>query len=104
MIRLEEAKARFEEWRQTRKGRAAISDELWSTAAELAQKEGLSRTATELRLELSELKRRVTATAEVSRPKAPVDRSPSDSRKFRGECSFKIRFSAARYSFYSRSS
>jgi hypothetical protein len=68
MIRLEEAKARFEEWRLTRKGRAAIPDELWSTAAELAQKEGVSRTATELRLEWSELRRRVTATAEVSRP------------------------------------
>jgi hypothetical protein len=68
MISLEEVKARFEEWRQTRKGRAAIPDELWSTAAELAQKEGVSRTATELRLEWSELKRRMTATAEVSRP------------------------------------
>jgi hypothetical protein len=71
MISLEEVKARFEEWRQTRKGRAAIPDELWSIAAELAQKEGVSRTATELRLEWSELKRRMTATAEVSQPKAP---------------------------------
>ncbi len=71
MISLEEAKARFEEWRQTRKGRAAIPDELWSTAAELAQTEGVSRIATELRLEWSELKRRITTTAEVSRPKAP---------------------------------
>jgi hypothetical protein len=70
-ISLEEAKTRFEEWRQNRKGRAAIPDELWSTAAELAQKEGVSRTATELHLEWSELKRRVTATAEVSQPKAP---------------------------------
>ena len=71
VISLDEAKARFEQWRQNRKGKAAIPDELWSIAGELAQKEGVSRTATELRLEWSELKRRVTATAEVSQPKAP---------------------------------
>jgi hypothetical protein len=64
---LEEAKARFEEWRQNRKGKAAIPDELWSAAAEVARKEGVSRTSTELRVEWNELKRRMTAAAGVSR-------------------------------------
>lgn len=56
IISLDEAKARFEQWRQTRKGKAAIPDELWSAAAEVALKEGVSRTSTELRLEWNELK------------------------------------------------
>ena len=70
IISLEEAKARFDEWRQTRKGKAAIPDELWSAAAEVAWKEGVSRTSTELRVEWNELKRRM-ATAGVSRRTAP---------------------------------
>jgi hypothetical protein len=40
---LEEAKARFEAWRQNRKGKAAIPDELWAAAAEVARKEGGER-------------------------------------------------------------
>ena len=62
IISLDEAKARFEQWRQTRKGKAAIPDKLWSAAAEVARKEGVSRTSTELRVEWNELKRRI-ATA-----------------------------------------
>ena len=45
-VNLEEAKARFEAWRQNRKGKAAIPDELWAAAAEVARKEGVSRTST----------------------------------------------------------
>ena len=70
-VSLEEAKARFDAWRQTRKGKAAIPDELWSAAAEVARKEGVSRTSTELRVEWNELKRRMTAAAGVSRRTAP---------------------------------
>ena len=70
-VSLEEAKIRFEEWRQNRKGKAAIPDELWSAAAEVARKEGVSRTSTELRVEWNELKRRMTAAAGVSRRTAP---------------------------------
>jgi hypothetical protein len=66
-VSLEEAKARFEEWRQNRKGKAAIPDALWSAAAEVARKEGVSRTSTELRVEWNELKRRMTAAAGISR-------------------------------------
>ena len=42
-VSLEEAKARFEEWRRNRQGKATIPDELWATAVEVARKEGVSR-------------------------------------------------------------
>lgn len=71
IISLEEAKARFEEWRQNRKGKAAIPDELWSAAAEVARKEGVNRTSTELRVEWNELKRRMRTGTGVSRQTAP---------------------------------
>lgn len=71
-ITLDEAKARFGAWRQNRKGKAAIPDELWSAAAEVARKEGVSRTSTELRVEWNELKRRMTAAAGVSRQTVPT--------------------------------
>ena len=70
-ITLEEAKARFEAWRQNRKGKAAIPDELWATAVEVARKEGVSRTSTELRVEWNHLKRRMAAAAEASPKPAP---------------------------------
>lgn len=70
-VSLEQAKIRFEEWRQNRKGKSAIPDELWSAAAEVARTEGVSRTSTELRVEWNELKRRMTAAAGVSRRTAP---------------------------------
>jgi hypothetical protein len=72
IISLEEAKARFEEWRQNRKGKAAIPDELWSAAAEVARKEGVSRTSTELRVEWNELKRRMRTDTGVSRQTVPA--------------------------------
>ena len=57
IITLEEAKARFEAWRQNRNGKARIPDDLWSAAVAVARKEGVSRTATELRVEWNHLKR-----------------------------------------------
>ena len=70
-VSLEEAKARFEEWRQNRKGKAAIPDELWATAVEVARKEGVSRTSTELRVEWNHLKRRIAAASGASPRTAP---------------------------------
>jgi hypothetical protein len=67
IISLEDAKARFEEWRQNRKGKAAIPDELWAIAVEVARKEGVSRTSTELRVEWNHLKRRMAAASGASR-------------------------------------
>jgi len=62
-ITLKEAKARFEEWRRNRKGKASIPDELWASAVEVARKEGVSRTSTELRVEWNHLKRRMAAAS-----------------------------------------
>ena len=70
-VSLEEAKARFETWRQNRKGKAAIPDELWAAAVEVAGKEGISRTSTELRVEWNHLKRRMAAAAGASPKPAP---------------------------------
>ena len=50
-VSLEDVKARFEEWRRNRKGKAAISDDLWAAAVEVARKEGVSRAATEIRVD-----------------------------------------------------
>jgi hypothetical protein len=68
-ITLEEAKARFEAWRQNRKGKASIPDELWASAVEVARREGVSRTSTELRVEWNLLKRRMAAASGAT-PKA----------------------------------
>ena len=40
-VSVDEVRARFEEWRQNRQGRARIPDELWSAAIELACSDGL---------------------------------------------------------------
>jgi hypothetical protein len=69
-INLDEAKARFEEWRRNRQGKAAIPDELWATAVEVARKEGVSRTSTELHVEWNHLKRRMAAASGASRQTA----------------------------------
>ena len=65
-VSLEEVKARFEEWRLNRKGRASIPDDLWAAAVEMARREGVSRTSTELRVEWNHLKRRMAAAERTS--------------------------------------
>ena len=70
-VNLDEARAQFEAWRQNRKGKESIPDELWATAVEVARKEGVSRTSTELRVEWNHLKRRMAATAGASPKPAP---------------------------------
>jgi hypothetical protein len=49
-LTVERVQARFEEWRRDRHGRAAIPDELWWAAIELACKDGVNRTAAALHL------------------------------------------------------
>jgi hypothetical protein len=51
MLTMEEVRIRFDEWRQNRRGKARIPDELWSAAMELAGREGVNRTAAELHLD-----------------------------------------------------
>ena len=66
IISLEEAKARFQEWRNIRRGKACIPAELWSAAVEVARKEGINRTARELHVAWDDLKRRMPASGAVS--------------------------------------
>lgn len=64
---VEEVGARLEEWRRSRQGRAAIPDELWSAAIEVARRDGVTRTATALRLDGGKLKRRMMAADGVAK-------------------------------------
>jgi hypothetical protein len=73
IVSLEEAKARFEAWRQSRKGKAPIPDELWAMAVDVARKAGINRTSTELRVEWNHLKRRMAeAQQTLPRPAPPA--------------------------------
>jgi hypothetical protein len=73
---IDEVRARFEDWRRTRKGKARIPDELWSAAIEVARRDGVNRTAAALRLDGGKLKRRMVASQPVSgmtRPPAFIE-------------------------------
>jgi hypothetical protein len=72
IISLEEAKARFEAWRQNRTGKTPIPDELWSVAVEVARREGMNRVANELRVEWNELKRRMAGPETAGQPAPPT--------------------------------
>lgn len=73
IISLEEAKARFEEWRKNRRGKARIPAELWSAAVEVARREGINRTARELHVAWDDLKRHMPATGAVPQQPAFVE-------------------------------
>src|ERR1700692_1379845 len=91
-VSLEEAKARFEEWRRHRQGNASIPDELWASAVEVARKEGVSRTSTELRVEWNHLKRRMAAASAATPKPAPptfVELVASDGQAL-PECSIEL--------------
>jgi hypothetical protein len=64
---IEEVGARFEEWRRNRPRRAAIPEELWSAACEVARRDGVTRTAIALRLDCGKLKRRMMAADGVAK-------------------------------------
>jgi len=54
---------KIEQWRQRRRPRARIPDELWHQAAQLACAYGINRTARALRLDYYSLKKRMAAAA-----------------------------------------
>ncbi len=56
-LTMEEVQSRFDQWRQTRRGKARIPDELWTAAGELAREQGVNRVSRVLRLEFNHLKR-----------------------------------------------
>jgi len=73
IITIEEAKARFGEWRQNRRGKARIPAELWLAAVAVARKEGLNRTARELHVAWDDLKRSMEAASAASpKPALPA--------------------------------
>ena len=68
---VEEVGTRLEEWRQSRGyKRAAIPDELWSAAVEVARRDGLGRTAAALRLDYGKLKQLMMAADGVEKKTA----------------------------------
>ena len=58
---MEEVRARFEQWRNGRRGKGRIPEELWTVALETARREGVNRTAQELHLDGGKLKRLLVA-------------------------------------------
>jgi hypothetical protein len=73
IISLEEARRRFEEWRNNRSGKGRIPAELWSVAVEVARKEGINRTARDLHVAWDDLKRRMATTGELpQQPGSPA--------------------------------
>lgn len=60
-----EVRARFESWRQNRKGKARIPDELWSAAVQVARRDGVNQTAALLHLDGGKLKRRMLEAVSV---------------------------------------
>jgi hypothetical protein len=71
---LDEVRAQFEQWRQTRQGKARIPDELWAAAIAVAQREGCNRTAAALHLEGGKLRKLMLAAgaAPTAAPKRTV--------------------------------
>src|SRR6266700_55087 len=58
---LDEVRTRFESWRQNRRGKQRIPEELWSAAIEVARRDGVNPTAAALHLDGGKLKRRMVA-------------------------------------------
>lgn len=64
-LNLDEARTRFQNWRQSRRGKQQIPDELWSVAIEVARRNGVNPTAVALHLDGGKLKRRMAAAESV---------------------------------------
>lgn len=68
---IEEVRARFEQWRQTRQGKVLIPDELWAAAVDVALRDGCNRTAASLHLDGGKLRKLMLAAGVVSKRPAP---------------------------------
>jgi hypothetical protein len=69
---IDEVRALFEQWRQTRQGKARIPDELWAAAVEVARRNGCNRTAAALHLDGGKLRKQMLAAGVVSKRPAPA--------------------------------
>ena len=68
---LQQLRQRLEEWRNAHARRSRLPEELWAAAVDLARQHGLFRTAHTLRLDYTNLKKRVQ-TAPGMRAMAPA--------------------------------
>jgi hypothetical protein len=68
---IDDVRTRFEQWRQTRQGKARIPEELWSAAVMVAQRDGCNRTAAALGLDGGKLRKQMIAASAVSKRVAP---------------------------------
>ena len=85
------AQRKFEQWRQRRRPRARIPEELWREAAELACAYGVNRTARALRLDYYSLKKRVAAAARSGQRAAEfVEILPGGMAAPRSECEIEV--------------
>jgi hypothetical protein len=71
-VALKRARGRLERWRQTRRGRDRIPEELWGLAVEAVSTYGVNRTARALGLDYYSLKKRVESA--VDDPGGPAKR------------------------------
>jgi hypothetical protein len=65
---IESVRQRLERWRGKRKQRSPIPAELWASAAHLARRYGLAKTARALRLDYYSLKERMEASDQQGSP------------------------------------
>jgi len=73
---LDRVRWRFEHWRRTRQRRSPIPDALWTVALAAAKTHGLHRTARTLRLNYTDLKRRLGAASRTPAPATFVELFP----------------------------
>jgi hypothetical protein len=71
-LNLDEVRSRFESWRQSRRGKQRIPEELWSAAIEVARRDGVNPTAAALHLDGGKLKRRMAAADSVPGKTMPL--------------------------------
>ena len=88
---LSRAQRKIEQWRERRRPRTRIPEELWREAAELACAHGINRTARALRLDYYALKKRAAAAAR-SGERAPefVEILPGGMPATRPECLIEV--------------
>jgi len=66
-----ELSQQLERWRSEQPARSRLPESLWAAAVEMAQRYGLHRTTKTLRLDYTQLKKRMTAAEHAAGPAAP---------------------------------
>ena len=88
---LSRAQRRIERWRERRRPRTRIPEELWREAAQLACEYGINRTARALRLDYYALKKRAAAAARSGERAAEfVEILPGGLSAPRSECMIEL--------------